>query len=58
MTTTQQTGGYGVAFRRAAFTAIGIVAVTLGVLSTGWLIGMVDQWLIPWSSLAITAPPR
>lgn len=38
--------------------ALGFVAVVLGVLSTGWLIGMAGQWLIPWSSLALTAPPR
>lgn len=38
--------------------ALGLIAVVLGILSTFWLIGMVDQWLIPWSSLALTAPPR
>jgi len=42
----------------ACFTALGVLAVLLGVLSTGWLIGMIDQWLIPWGSLAITAPPH
>lgn len=39
------------------FTALGVVALVLGVLSTGWLIGMIGEWLIPWSSLALTAPP-
>lgn len=38
--------------------ALGLIAIVLGILSTFWLIGMVDQWLIPWSSLALTAPPR
>lgn len=42
---------------RKLYTLLGIVALVLGVLSTGWLIVMVDQWLVPWSSLAVMAPP-
>jgi len=47
-----------VRWKRSAFHALGAVALILGILSTGWLVGMVDQWLIPWSSLSLTAPPR
>lgn len=32
---------------------IGYIAVILGILSTGWLILMINQWLLPWSSLGI-----
>lgn len=35
-----------------------VIALFLGVTSTVWMIGMINQWLIPWSSLAILAPPR
>jgi|GEM_PF-1284200 len=58
MTNLYEMEGRSAGFGRAAFTALGVAAVVLGILSTGWLIGMVDQWLIPWSSLALTAPPR
>ena len=34
------------------------IALFLGITSTFWMIGMVNQWAIPWSSLAILAPPR
>ena len=30
-----------------------VVALFLGVTSTGWMLGMIGQWAIPWSSLAI-----
>jgi len=39
-----------------AMITLGLVALLLGLLSDLWLIGMIDQWLIPWSSLRITAP--
>lgn len=39
-------------------TLLGVLAVIFGVASTGWLIGMVHQWLIPWSSFAIFLQPR
>jgi len=39
-----------------AMLTLGFVALLLGILSDGWMIGMIDQWLIPWSSLRITAP--
>lgn len=42
---------------RGLFFALGIVAFVLGVLSTGWMVLMMRQWAVPWSSLSITAPP-
>ncbi len=39
------------------YRGLGLVAFVLGVLSTGWLVLMAGQWAMPWSSLAITAPP-
>ena len=39
------------------FTLLGFAALVLGILSTGWLVGMAREWLISWSSLAVTAPP-
>ena len=46
-------GGIG----RSLYRALGILALVLWILSTGWLVLMAGQWAIPWSSLAITAPP-
>ena len=40
------------------FALFGAVALVLGVLSTGWMAAMVRQAFVPWSSLAILAPPR
>jgi len=33
-------------------------SILIGGISTLWIIGMVSQWLIPWSSLAVLAPMR
>jgi uncharacterized membrane protein YphA (DoxX/SURF4 family) len=35
-----------------------ILAVLFGATATGWLVGMLNQWLIPWSSFAIFLQPR
>jgi hypothetical protein len=35
-----------------------VLALVFGATSTGWLIGMIRQWLIPWSSFAIFLQPR
>ena len=35
-----------------------VLALTLGLVQTVWLIGMIHQWAIPWSSLQILAHPR
>lgn len=42
---------------RKLFTLLGIISLILGVLSTGWLVLMTKQWLVPWSSLSIMEPP-
>jgi hypothetical protein len=44
-------------FLRNAYTALGIVSLFLGITSTGWLVLMVKQWALPWSSLSAMAPP-
>lgn len=40
-----------------AFALFAAVALGFGLISTLWLIGMVHQWAIPWSSLKILAHP-
>ncbi len=42
---------------RYAFTLLGVTALILGIISTGWLVLMVRQWAMPWSSLSVLAPP-
>jgi len=42
---------------RHLFTALGLLSLVLGILSTGWLALMAGQWALPWSSLAVMAPP-
>ncbi|MBP6031771.1 MAG: hypothetical protein KA533_10145 [Sphingobium sp.] len=34
------------------------VAIPLGLVATLWFVGMIDQWLIPWKSLALLAPVK
>jgi hypothetical protein len=53
---TQETASAG-PLARLLFTVLGVVSIVLGVLSTGWLVLMIHQWAMPWSSLAITMPP-
>ena len=43
---------------RLPLLVLGALAVLLGIASTGWLLGMVHQWVIPWSSFAIFLQPR
>ncbi len=40
----------------AAMAVLGAISLTLGVIADVWYLGMVHQWLIPWSSLKILAP--
>ena len=42
--------------RRRALAALGALALALGVVSTGWMIAAVNQWLLPWSTFAIFLP--
>ena len=34
------------------------MAIVIGSMGTLWFIGMIHQWLIPWSSLAMLAPVK
>ncbi len=43
---------------RGLMAVYAIAALFLGVTSTFWMIGMINQWAIPWSSLSILAPPH
>jgi hypothetical protein len=36
---------------------LGVLAVLVGGSATLWLLAMLHQWLLPWSSLAILAAP-
>jgi hypothetical protein len=40
----------------AAMAVLGVVSITLGLIADLWYLGMVHQWLIPWSSLRLLAP--
>jgi hypothetical protein len=39
--------------KHRAMTALGIVAVALGIISDAWYLAMINQWLLPWDSLQI-----
>jgi hypothetical protein len=47
-----------ISLKSKAIALLGVIALVIGGASTLWMIGMVHQWLIPWSSLAVLAPPR
>ena len=51
-----QSDGAGVG--RVLLTVYAVVALFLGVTSTFWMIGLINHWAVPWSSLAILAPPK
>lgn len=57
MTSTANTPRRAGGILRTLFTLMGIASLVLGVLSTGWLALMAGQWALPWSSLAVMAPP-
>jgi hypothetical protein len=42
---------------RRAYAAYGLICLVLGILSTGWLVLMAHEWILPWKSLAVMAPP-
>lgn len=42
--------------KRRMMAAMAALALLLGVVSTGWMIAVVNQWLLPWSSFAIFLP--
>lgn len=42
--------------KRKAMVVIAVLSLILGVISTGWMLGAVRQWLIPWKSFAIFLP--
>lgn len=42
--------------KRRAMVGLAAVALFLGVTSTGWMIAVVNQWLLPWSSFAAFLP--
>ena len=35
-----------------AMKVLAVTALVLGVIADIWFIGMINQWVIPWSSLA------
>jgi hypothetical protein len=44
-------------FKKRGMIALAFAALLLGTISTGWLIGAVNQWLIPWNSFRVFVPP-
>lgn len=51
-------GTAGAGFAHRSMQVLAVLAIVLGILSTGWLIGMLHQWLIPWSSFSVFLVPR
>jgi hypothetical protein len=43
--------------KRILMGVLAVTAIVFGATSTFWMIGMIHQWLIPWSSLSILAHP-
>ncbi|WP_157801300.1 hypothetical protein [Sphingobium sp. LB126] len=46
----------GTRFKRRAMVALAVLSLFLGVTSTGWLLAVVDQWLLPWSTFKVFLP--
>jgi hypothetical protein len=42
--------------KHRAMAALAGLALVLGVISTGWMVAVVNQWLLPWSTFAIFLP--
>ncbi|MBN8829286.1 MAG: hypothetical protein J0G94_01350 [Sphingomonadales bacterium] len=42
--------------KRRAMIALAVLALVLGVTSTGWMVAVVNQWLLPWSTFRIFLP--
>lgn len=42
--------------KRRLMAALAGTAILLGLASTGWMLAVVNQWLLPWSSFAIFLP--
>ena len=42
--------------KRRLMTVLAACALVLGVSSTGWMLAVVNQWLLPWSTFAIFLP--
>jgi len=57
-TVTEGSEGTANKLKRWSIALLGALAIVLGITGTGWLAGMVHQWLIPWSSFSIFLQPR
>lgn len=42
--------------RRWTIATFAAASLILGVSSTGWMIAVVNQWLLPWSTFSIFLP--
>jgi hypothetical protein len=51
------TGVRGSRIKEILIWILGAAAIIFGGTSTLWMLGMIHEWLIPWSSLALLAHP-
>lgn len=42
--------------KHRAMAALAALAILLGIVSTGWMLAVVNQWLLPWSTFKIFLP--
>lgn len=42
--------------KRRAMIALAAAALLLGATSTGWMVAVVNQWLLPWSTFRVFLP--
>jgi hypothetical protein len=42
--------------RRWCLVAFAALSLFMGVTSTGWMLAVVNQWLLPWSTFSIFLP--
>lgn len=42
--------------KRRTMIALAFAALFFGVTSTGWMVAVVNQWLLPWSTFSVFLP--
>lgn len=44
--------------RKTLMTVLAVLSILLGISMDLWYLGMIRQWLIPWSSLSVLSAPH
>lgn len=42
--------------KRRLLVAVAALSLFMGLSSTGWMVAVVNQWLLPWSTFSIFLP--